>query len=65
MGQVTTQWPDVGRKDVYYGGTIYENTQGLGSQLMQVQDSALPAAVPEVASATGEPDGAALLAVPR
>ncbi len=27
------QWPDVGRHDLYYGGTGYENRQGLGVQL--------------------------------
>ena len=27
------QWPIVGRKDLYYGGTTYDNDQGLGVQL--------------------------------
>ncbi len=47
ISQSAPQWPDVGRKDLYFGGTIYENTQGLGVQLPIVQgapDSA-PAAV--------------------
>jgi NADH-quinone oxidoreductase subunit G len=30
---VTEQWPIVGRGDLYYGGTGYDNTQGLGVQL--------------------------------
>jgi len=30
---VEEQWPIVGRGDVYYGGTTYENSQGLGVQL--------------------------------
>jgi NADH-quinone oxidoreductase subunit G len=33
LAEVTEQWPAVGRGDVYYGGTTYENTQGLGVQL--------------------------------
>ena len=33
LAQGTEQWPIVGRGDVYYGGTTYENNQGLGVQL--------------------------------
>jgi NADH-quinone oxidoreductase subunit G len=33
MAEVTEQWPIVGRGDLYYGGTTYENKQGLGVQL--------------------------------
>ncbi|MEX2143125.1 MAG: NADH-quinone oxidoreductase subunit NuoG [Anaerolineales bacterium] len=33
LAQVTEQWPIVGRQDMYYGGTTYENSQGLGVQL--------------------------------
>jgi NADH-quinone oxidoreductase subunit G len=33
LAEVIEQWPAVGRSDVYYGGTLYENTQGLGIQL--------------------------------
>ena len=33
LAEVTEQWPIVGRGDLYYGGTTYENTQGLGAQL--------------------------------
>ncbi len=33
MAQVTEQWPIVGRSDLYYGGTTYDNNQGLGVQL--------------------------------
>ena len=34
LSEVTTQWPIVGRGDMYYGGTTYENTQGLGAHLV-------------------------------
>ncbi|MDH5508675.1 MAG: molybdopterin-dependent oxidoreductase, partial [Anaerolineae bacterium] len=33
LAQVTEQWPQIGRQDVYYGGTTYDNSQGLGVQL--------------------------------
>jgi len=33
MAEVTEQWPIVGRGDLYYGGTTYDNNQGLGFQL--------------------------------
>jgi NADH-quinone oxidoreductase subunit G len=31
--EVSEQWPIIGRADLYYGGTSYENKQGLGVQL--------------------------------
>ena len=33
LAGVKPQWPIVGRGDLYYGGTTYENTQGMGVQL--------------------------------
>ncbi len=33
LAEVTDQWPIVGRGDLYYGGTTYENSQGLGVHL--------------------------------
>lgn len=33
LAEVTEQWPVVGRGDMYYGGTGYENSQGLGVKL--------------------------------
>jgi NADH-quinone oxidoreductase subunit G len=33
LSQVEEQWPIIGRGDLYYGGTTYENRQGLGVQL--------------------------------
>ncbi len=33
LAEVSAQWPIVGRGDLYYGGTGYENKQGLGVQL--------------------------------
>jgi NADH-quinone oxidoreductase subunit G len=33
ISEVQPQWPIVGRGDMYYGGTTYENTMGLGAHL--------------------------------
>jgi NADH-quinone oxidoreductase subunit G len=33
LSEVSEQWPIVGRGDLYYGGTSYENSQGMGVQL--------------------------------
>jgi len=33
LAEVSPQWPMVGNGDVYYGGTTYANTQGLGKRL--------------------------------
>jgi NADH-quinone oxidoreductase subunit G len=33
LAQVEEQWPDVGGRDLYYGGTSYTNSQGLGIHL--------------------------------
>lgn len=32
LAHVEPQWPDVGRDDMYYGGTAYDNQSGLGQQ---------------------------------
>ncbi len=33
LSEVHEQWPIIGRADLYYGGTSYQNTQGLGVHL--------------------------------
>ena len=33
LSETAAQWPVVGRGDMYYGGTTYQNDQGLGVQL--------------------------------
>jgi len=35
LAEVQEQWPIIGRADLYYGGTSYQNTQGLGVHLGQ------------------------------
>jgi NADH-quinone oxidoreductase subunit G len=61
LAQVTDQWPIVGRGDIYYGGTLYANAQGLGVQLLHPDQMPLLVwpQVPEVTLHEGK-----LLAVP-
>jgi NADH-quinone oxidoreductase subunit G len=64
LAEVQEQWPIVGREDLYYGGTTYGNTQGLGVKLAPVSDTGQPPALawqqpPQVTAAEG-----AFLAVP-
>ncbi len=35
LAEVRPQWPIIGRADMYYGGTSYQNDQGLGATLAQ------------------------------
>ena len=36
LAKVGEQWPDVGKGDLYFGGTSYKNSQGLGKHLANV-----------------------------
>ncbi len=51
LGAVTEQWPLVGRSDLYYGGTTYENKQGLGVQLTPAAQRGEAFTLPEVIQA--------------
>ena len=42
LAEVVEQWPIVGRGDLYYGGTTYENKQGLGVQLAPAAQKGQP-----------------------
>lgn len=33
LAEIVEQWPIIGREDLFYGGTSYQNSQGLGKQL--------------------------------
>jgi len=61
LAEVTEQWPLVGRGELYYGGTTYENKQGLGVQL--VPGTTTPSASPSGGSLL-RPDEEQWLAVP-
>jgi NADH-quinone oxidoreductase subunit G len=42
LAEVSEQWPIVGRGDLYYGGTTYQNTLGLGVQLAPAAQGGQP-----------------------
>lgn len=51
ISAVRDQWPIIGREDLFYGGTSYENRQGLGIQLQPAAlDGHKPAAQENAAS---------------
>jgi NADH-quinone oxidoreductase subunit G len=60
LAETREQWPIVGRRDLYYGGTTYENKQGLGVQLALNA----PVSIPPVAAQSLRPDEDQWLAVP-
>ena len=60
LAEVTEQWPIVGRGDLYYGGTTYENKQGLGVQLALNG----PVLIPLLSVKSLRPDEDQWLAVP-
>jgi NADH-quinone oxidoreductase subunit G len=65
LAEVSEQWPIVGRGDLYYGGTTYENTQGLGAQLVGAAERGETVSIPEVRKEAGlRPKEDELLAVP-
>jgi len=65
LAEVKPQWPIVGRGDVYYGGTTYENTQGLGVHLSAAATRGEKVNIPKVQKeAVARPKENELLAVP-
>jgi NADH-quinone oxidoreductase subunit G len=65
LAEVSEQWPIVGRGDLYYGGTTYENTQGLGVQLVSAAERGETVSIPEFRKEAGlRPKEDELLAVP-
>ena len=65
LAEVKPQWPIVGRGDVYYGGTTYENKQGLGVHLTNAAQRGETVRIPRVQKeAAPRPKEKELLAVP-
>ena len=58
LAAMERQWPEVGGLDLYYGGTAYDNRQGLGVQLAPRPGGELPE---WTATAAREPSGDLLL----
>jgi NADH-quinone oxidoreductase subunit G len=65
ISEVKPQWPIVGRGDMYYGGTTYENTMGLGAHLTAAAQGGETVSTPQVQTETApRPKENELLAVP-
>ena len=65
VSEVKPQWPIVGRGDMYYGGTTYENAMGLGVHLTASAARGEPAEISRPhRGAPPRPSGNELLAVP-
>ncbi len=66
LAETRPQWPIVGRGDMYYGGTTYENTRGLGVLLPTAADRGEKVSLPRVQKIVTERprSGTKLLAVP-
>jgi NADH-quinone oxidoreductase subunit G len=62
LAEVVEQWPIIGRADLYYGGTSYSNSQGLGVQLLPAAQRGEPVALGWIRPPAREPNG--LLAAP-
>jgi len=65
VSEVRSQWPIVGRGDMYYGGTTYENTMGLGAHLTAAAADKEELSIPKARNQkTLRPRDKQLLAVP-
>ncbi len=65
VSAVVDQWPIIGRSDLYYGGTTYENSQGLGYQLQPAAQKGQPVSLEAVQLEELDSGGEAdLVAVP-
>jgi predicted molibdopterin-dependent oxidoreductase YjgC len=65
LAEVRPQWPIVGGRDLYYGGTTYANHQGLGVQLSNAAERGEKFGLPRVQKIpTLRPKENKLLAVP-
>lgn len=67
LSEVKPQWPIVGRGDMYYGGTTYENTMGMGAHLTAAAQRGETIDIPRlpaVRESPPRPKGKELLVVP-
>jgi NADH-quinone oxidoreductase subunit G len=62
LAEAPEQWPNIGQGDLYYGGSSYENTQGLGAHLALASNHDLT--LYQGVSETLRPKEGELLAVP-
>ncbi|MDA0698606.1 MAG: molybdopterin-dependent oxidoreductase, partial [Chloroflexi bacterium] len=52
LAKVAAQWPDVGGRDLYYGGTSFQNNGGLGVQTPTLIERGQPVAAAAVADSS-------------
>lgn len=64
LAEIQDQWPIVGHADVYYGGTTYDNKQGLGVQLTSSAERGQSPALSFEAPKESQATGGALIAYP-
>ena len=65
LAEVRAQWPIVGRSDLFYGGTTYENAQGMGATLSTAASRGETVSIPRVErEAVPRPSKDEVLAVP-
>ncbi len=65
LAEVRPQWPIVGREDLFYGGTTYENKHGMGMSLSTVPTRGETVSIPKIESESNlRPSKDELLAVP-
>jgi len=62
LAETAPQWPEIARSDLYYGGTSYDNQQGLGVHLAAPK---APLHLPELSPAVPLPAGLVALPVTR
>lgn len=67
LAEVTEQWPIMDRDDLFYGGTGYENTQGMGVRLAPAaqRGEAIPLTWPQLAEVSLPENGLLLVPVTR
>ncbi|MGQ0603399.1 MAG: NADH-quinone oxidoreductase subunit NuoG [Anaerolineales bacterium] len=61
ISKVEKQWPDVGGRDLYYGGTSYTNEQGVGQHLKSGSERGEPVATQPVNSPISNSQGLRLV----
>jgi NADH-quinone oxidoreductase subunit G len=64
LSQVVEQWPDVGGRDLYYGGTSYTNSQGVGVQLTSGAERGESVAASVIQPGRSKPEASGLTLVP-
>jgi NADH-quinone oxidoreductase subunit G len=65
LAEVKAQWPIVGRADMYYGGTTYENKHGLGMHLSTAPEGGQALSQPQLQEGNAlRPKENELMAVP-